>query len=84
VEPKVSNRYKDCTRRRTALAVSRERSADRSAKSVLDPWPSFQLVPLNPCKGGQAQLRVYLVALTVRGCPAVKDGLEGDLARLQQ
>ena len=35
---------------------------------------------------GQGRLRVYvhLVALTATGCPAVTDGLDGDLARLQQ
>jgi hypothetical protein len=35
---------------------------------------------------GQGRLRVYvhLVALAVTGCPAGTDGLDGDLARLQQ
>jgi hypothetical protein len=35
---------------------------------------------------GQGCLRVYvyLVDLTASGCPAVTDGLDGDLARLQQ
>ena len=34
----------------------------------------------------QGRLRVYvhLVLLTVTGCPAVTDGLDGDLARLQE
>jgi hypothetical protein len=35
---------------------------------------------------GQGRLRVYvhLVLLTVTGCPAVTDGLDGDFARLQE
>jgi len=35
---------------------------------------------------GQGRLRVYVhqVVLTGTGCPAVTDGLDGDLARLQQ
>lgn len=44
-------------------------------------------MPLNPCQGrGQGRLCAYehLVLLTVAGWPAVTDGLDGDLARLQQ
>jgi hypothetical protein len=35
---------------------------------------------------GQGRLRVYLhwVLLTVIGCPTATDGLDGDVARLQQ
>jgi hypothetical protein len=42
--------------------------------------------PLTPCQGrGQVRLRVYVcqAASTFRGCPAVTDGLDGELARLQ-
>ncbi len=56
------------------------------AGAALGPGHPSDRCPLNPCQGrGQARLRVYMcqAASTVRGCPAVTDGLDGELARLQ-
>ena len=53
---------------------------------LLSPGHPSDWCPLTPCQGrGQARLRVYVcqAASTVRGCPAVTDGLDGELARLQ-
>ena len=49
-------------------------------------WPSFRLVPPESLSRARSSLssRVHVPgSSTVRGCPAVTDGLDGELARLQ-
>jgi hypothetical protein len=49
-------------------------------------WPSFRLVPLESLPRARSSpfSRVRVPgSLTVRGCPAATDGLDGELARLQ-
>jgi hypothetical protein len=53
--------------------------------AALGPGHPSDRYPLNPCHGRSSPaLRVHVpVTLTVRGCPAITDGLDAELARLQ-
>ena len=43
-----------------------------------------RIEPMEDHSQGRLRVYVHLVALTVTGWPAFTDGLDGDLARLQQ
>ena len=57
---------------------------DTAASGPGHPSDWRRIEPREDHSQGRLRVYVHLVVLTVTGCPAVTDGLDGDLARLQQ
>jgi len=77
---------KDCDWLTHHRVMASRRQLDQCAAAEPRSWPSFRLVPPDSLSRARSRpsSRVRVPrSSTVRGCPAVTDGLDGELARLQ-